>query len=449
MKKLLKKWIAIPAALIMAGGLVLVAPACGGGNSLRRNPYSVATGLGYEETIGKFMAETQGSSTESYRLYEDAKKDGYSGSFVDFLKELGSASDPVTATNRALMSTVMVVCNFERNSSSIFGQNSEAYSAMGGGIIYSLDREKGDALVLTNYHVIYNEASKGTTKSKVCEDIDLYLYGGVTSERKIDATYVGGAMQYDIAVLKIEGSEELKNSSCVAATIGNSDAVSVGEKVYAIGNPDASGFSVTSGVVSVDAEYIDIDLADGSASVSMLEIRTDAPINHGNSGGGLYNERGELVGIVNARSERSGVEHFGYAIPVNLAIAVGQNIIDNSRVNSSQGALRAMLGITVSTTDKQGVFDEDAGRAYILETVTVQDVSLGTVSFGKLHKGDVLYSVKIGDGPERIITRQHILTTALFDVRKGDTVKLTVSRGEETVTLEFEFADDKYFNIYD
>ena len=74
---------------------------------------------------------------------------------------------------------------------------------------------------------------------------------------------------------------------------------------------------------------------------------------------------------------------------------------------------------------------------------------MGTISFGKLHKDDVLYSIRIGDEAERIITRQHILTTALFDVRKGDTIELTVSRGEDTVTLELEFTEDKFFNVYD
>lgn len=445
----MKKSGKIIAALAVFGALTLSLSACGAGNVLKRNPYSVATGLGYTDTIGEFMSETQGTSSEAYRLYQDAKKDGYEGSFVEFLKEIGAEQDPALSTNRALMSSVAVVCNFERTSSSVFGDSSNSYSAMGGGIIYSIDREKGDALVITNYHVVYNEASKGTMAPRICSDIDLYLYGGITTARAIEATYVGGAMQYDIAVLKIENSDEIKNSSCRAAKIGNSDALTVGESVYAIGNPDASGFSVTSGVVSVDAEYIDIDLSDGSASVSMLEIRTDAPINHGNSGGGLFNAAGELIGVVNARSERSGVEHFGYAIPVNLAAAVAQNIIDNSAVNSSQGALRATLGVTVSTTDRQGVFDEGTGKAYTLETVTVQDVSMGAISFGKLHKDDVLYSIKVGDGQERIITRQHILTVALFDVRKGDTVTLTVSRGEETVKIELSFTEDKNFSLYD
>ncbi len=443
----MKKSVKYIALLALTGTLALSLSACGAGSVLKRNPYSVATGLGYTETLGDFMNETQGTSSEAYRLYQDAKRDGYEGTFVDFLKEIG-LGDPALSTNRALMSSVAVVCNYERSSSSVFETPSN-YSAMGGGIIYSIDREKGNALVITNYHVVYNDASKGTTAPRICNDIELYLYGGMTSGRAIEATYLGGAMQYDIAVLKIENSEEIKNSSCRAVTLGNSDAVTVGESVYAIGNPDASGFSVSSGIISVDAEYIDIDLSDGSASVSMLEMRTDAPINHGNSGGGLFNAAGELVGVVNARSERSGVEHFGYAIPVNLAAAVAQNVIDNSAVNSSQGALRATLGITVSTTDRQGVFDDGTGKAYTLETVTIQDVSLSTISFGKLHKDDVLYSIKIGDGQERVITRQHVLTTALFDVRKGDTVILTVSRGEDTVSVELKFDEDKNFSLYD
>lgn len=448
----MKRYMKVLGVLSVCGALALGLTACGEiigrVQSSSRNPYEIATELGYSGTQSSFMSETSGD-TELKRLYEEAKEYGYEGSFVEFLKEVGYTAGENAGVGGALMSTVMVVSNFERQKESFFDKT-EAFSSMGSGIIYSLDKKAGNAYIITNYHVLYSSSSTGKESiSHISDDIDIYLYGSVVEGRKIDVSYVGGAMEYDIAVLKVEGSEVLKESGARAATIGNSDAVVVGETVYAVGNPNADGFSVTSGIISVDAEYIDIALADDSDVVSMLEMRTDTPINHGNSGGGLYDGEGKLIGIVNARSESSGVENFGYVIPVNLAAAVAQNIIDNSAVNNSKGALRAMLGIQAQVTDSQGVYDEATGRAYVMQTVTVKEITSGSMAHGKLKTGDVLYSVQIGDGQERIITRMHMLTNALFDVRKGDTVTIKIARGEEIVTVEFVYSANSSFTLYD
>ncbi len=442
----MRKYGKVFTAFILSGALIMSLTACSTGSS--RNPYEVARELGYDGTQGSWMSQNVGSSTEIEKLYEAAKADGYAGSFVDFLKEIGYTTNYAPGVNEALMSSVMVVSNFERLKEGLFGNSTEEYSSVGAGVIYSLDKEKGNAYVITNYHVLYSSSSLGReTIAHMSDNIDLYLYGGVVKGRAVEASYVGGAMEYDIAVLKVENSTLLKESPACAITAADSDAVVLGETVYAVGNPNAEGFSVSSGVVSVDVEYIDVKLADDSGTTSMLEMRTDAPINHGNSGGGLFNREGKLVGIVNARSEKSGVENFGYAIPSNLALAVAQNIIDNSLINKSKGALRAMLGVTVQVVDSQGVYDKELNKAYVMQSVAVQEVSLSGAAQGKLRKGDVLYSIQIGDGKQRIITRMHMLTNALFDVRKGDVVKVTVARGTETVTVEITFDQNVDFTL--
>lgn len=434
--------------VVLAGAILVTLTGCTISQS--RNPYDVATWTGYDGTPGEFLTQTRSERTWEYALFEDAKADGYEGSFVDFLKETSLNSE--SGVDIALMSAVSIVSNFQRTGSkpSLFGGSTEKYSSLGSGVIYSLDKSKGDAYLITNYHVIYNLNSSGNEEIKhISDDITVYLYGGEMESLGIKAQYVGGTMEYDLAVLKLENSQVVRESEARAAGIGNSDALTVGETVYAVGNPNAQGISAVSGIVSVEAEYIDIQLADESGNTNLLEIRTDAPINHGNSGGGLFDGSGNLIGIVNARSEASGVEGFGYAIPSNLAISVVQNIIDNSGVNQSRGAMRAMLGISVQVTDTKGVYDESAKKAYILETITVQSTEIGKIAFGKIKTGDIVISAKINDGEKVFITRMHHLTNLLFSVRKGDTVILELARGDETVSVQLQFTENADFTLYD
>lgn len=436
-------------AVILAATMGVMLAACSDPTS-KRNAYDVAVDMGYEGSPGSWYTDTISSGTKEHRLYEEAKKDGYEGSFVDFLKEIGRYTSG--GIDSALMSTVSIVTKYRSTVTypGIFGNSYQTLSSAGSGVIYALDSVNGNAYIITNYHVVYNIYSTGDEKiPHVSDDITVYLYGGEISSRGIAAEFVGGAMAYDLAVLKISDSELLRKSSALPAVFGNSDAISLGQDVYAVGNPNAEGISAVRGVVSVDAEYIDIELADKSGISSLLEIRTDAPINHGNSGGGLYDASGSLIGIVNARTEAIGVEHFGYAIPSNLVASIVQNIIDNSAANSSHGAMRAILGITVRVTDTQGIYDENTGSAYILETVMVDSVDIGQIAFGNLQSGDVLYSVQVGERDPMVITRMHVLTNAMFTVRKGNTVKIVVARGEELVTVELTFSENGDFQLFD
>ncbi len=451
-----KQWTCVLAA---AAGVMLFG-VCACAESHTTTVYQVATQLGYEGDETGWIAGVSGTGTEARRRYEEAVSDGYAGTYVDFLKETGNGGqeDGSVSVANALRSIVAVNCAFTvvKTSGGGFGMpfgktESTAYSA-GSGVIYYLDKQAGDAYIVTNYHVVYEAASKGDeTKAHISDQISVYLYGGLygSETSAIAAEYVGGAMEYDIAVLRVENSELLKESSATTMKAADSDCVLMGERVYAIGNADGKGIAVTEGTVSVDPEYITMTKPDNNSTVSRLEIRTDAAVNHGNSGGGLFNADGKLVGIVNARSEETDVVAFGYAIPSNLALSVVQNIIDNSAVNASKGALRAMLGVTVQITDSKSVFDETAQRAYVIETIAVKDVNFGSAAYGKLKAGDVIYSLKINGGAEKVVTRMHMLGNTLFNVRKGDTVELTLSRGDETMTVSLVFDRDSYFTVYD
>lgn len=422
--------------------------------------YEVATELGNKTSEGEWMDDVTGASSEAYRTYQDAKKEGYDGTFLEFLKEIGySADDGAYSIGSAVQSVVSVYSTFTLQSTSSrpsfpwfggsFGESSSQATSVGAGVIYQLDKENGDAYIVTNYHVVYYADSKGDEEVRhVSDEIRICLYG-MTTDNAIRAEYVGGAMQYDIAVLKIEDSDILRESAARSARLADSDAITAGEKVYAVGNPEGEGISVSSGVVSVEAEYIEIYAADDKTVLNMLEIRTDTAVNHGNSGGGLFNADGRLIGIVNARLEDDGVDSFGYAIPSNLATSVAQNIIDNSLVNASRKSLRGRLGVTLQVTGKKSVYSETTGKSYIQETVSVVETQNGALADGVLKAGDILYSVSINDGPEEVVTRLHMVDEILFRIRLGDTLKIVCQRDGVLQEHTVVFSRSEMFQVVD
>lgn len=476
-----KKALAITLSAALAGLVSLSLCGCdwfssgaGGAGSVdggKKNPYEVATDLGYGGNVGEWLSGAVSPDSEARRMYEEAREDGYEGTFLDFLKELNwsTSTDDSPSIAQAVTSAVSITSEFTVYNTSTRRTESATYA--GAGVVYSLDKNSWDAYIVTNYHVVYDVKSTGKEEVEhISDNILVYLYGGENAAEAMAATYVGGAMDYDIAVLFIDGDKTvnivdstgtrfshangdvLKKSSVRAISAADSDAVSVGQRVYAIGNPKGEGMSVTSGVVSVDAEYIDIKSSDDKKNLSLLEIRIDAAINHGNSGGGLFDKDGKLVGIVNARSEETGVTAFGYAIPANLALSIAQNIIDNA-ASGSRGALRATLGVTVMTADSYSVYDATAQKTHIMETVTVQGVQAGAAA-SALKAGDVFYSIKVTSqsGVERVnkvITRRHQIYSILFNTRLGDTLEIMVSRGDELVTETVVYSESSQFTLFD
>ncbi len=459
-----KKRIAAVFAVCIGCVAAFALSACDFLTPVAQTPYEVASELGYDGSEADWIAAQSGAGTGWRQLYAEAVAEGYEGSFTEFLKELGvgAATDDTAAVNLALNSVVSIDARF----SVVDGRERKAVSSLGAGVIYALDREEGDAYIITNYHVVYNADSVGTeTVSHVSDTIYVCLYGSEGADSVMQATYVGGVMNYDLAVLAIEGDDTvsytetagsrshtnksvLAESSARTIVAGNSDALTVGERAYAIGNPEGEGISVTQGTVSVVSEYIDIVAADGTTELYLPEIRTDAAVNHGNSGGGLFDAEGRFIGTVNARSEASGVEAFGYALPGNLVLSVAQNIIDN---RTDLGAARATLGITIEIASGKAVYNEADGKTYLMQTVVVKSVMAGTFAYGKLQAGDVIYSMEILSGSEsvieQVVTLRPQVDAVLFNVRLGNTLELTVSRGGEILTVPFLFDDVDNFTL--
>lgn len=200
-----------------------------------------------------------------------------------------------------------------------FGQTTQTAGAGSGFILTP------DGYIVTNYHVVGD-----------ADTVKVTLYNGDT----YDAQYIGGDEDYDIAVIKIDAAD-LPN-----VTLGNSDSLNVGDHVLAIGNPLGDlTFSMSEGIASSVNRTIDVE----GTPFNMIQVT--AAINPGNSGGPLFNEYGEVVGIVSAKYSSyasQSVEGLGFAIPINDVAAMIQDIMTNGYVSN-----KAYLGITPNTMTEQ------------------------------------------------------------------------------------------------
>ena len=395
------------------------------------------------------VSATVNDAGELVLIYSDGRSDTLVLSGGDTSVTIsGSATNVAAATTAGLSSAVSIAANFTKTVQNNFGglfpgfgsggSYTTEYSSFGSGVIYKLD-DSGEAMIITNYHVVYDSASN--TKNGISDDISVFLYGSESSESAISAEYVGGSLYYDIAVLHVK-SDLLKRASVKAAAISDIP-VSVGTTAIAVGNPEASGISATLGIVSVDSEYITMTAANGQTTVSARVIRIDTAVNSGNSGGGLYNDKGELIGIVNAKISTTDVENIAFAIPASIATAVADNIIDNCFGKDNETVLRATLGVTLSASEARAVYNSETGLLEIKETVKVAEITPATAAAGILAVGDILLEAKIGDKSVSI-TRQHTLIDLMLCARAGDTLSIKVLRDGKEKTIEIKIDDSGF-----
>lgn len=385
--------------------------------------------------------------------YEIAVEHGFVGTETEWLESLKSGASSgekeiVINTNgttgaeyaahKGLRSAVSIYTHFQKTVSygGIFGRPGSSstydYYSAGSGIIYKLDKSTGSAYIITNYHVVYDSASN--TSNKISNDIVVYLYGMESNDYAISAEYVGGSMTYDIAVLYVKNSDILKTAEVAEAEISDSDDVVVGQYAIAVGNPEALGLSATFGIVSVDSEYIKMTAPDNATTVSLRVIRIDAAVNGGNSGGGLYNAKGELIGIVNAKIVYDGIENISYAIPSNVAISIADNIIYYCDGNDNESVQRAIVGVTLETTNSKAVLDEQTGLLKIQETVAVASITGNSLADGVFKEGDIIRSVTLND-TTKAVTRRYVVIDMMLKARVGDVIQFTVIRDGSEVNV--------------
>ena len=264
------------------------------------------------------------------------------------------------------------------------------------------------------------------------------------SQYAIPATYVGGSLNYDIAVLRIESNQLIK-SSIEKGTVANvnfadSNEIRVGQTSIAIGNPEAEGISVTCGIVSVDSEYITMKAVDEQTVISLRVIRTDTAVNGGNSGGGLFDDTGKLIGIVNAKVSDSSVENIAYAIPCNVAKAIAQNIIDYNKLYNKNCVMRVILGVTLQSNELSTRLD-DNGFIVKTETVAIAEINENSIVKDVLQVGDVIQSVKIADNNALTIERNYQFVDAMLNARVDDEIVIEYVRNGQKAQATFTITE--------
>ena len=295
----------------------------------------------------------------------------------------GSSTSGLPAVVEKVGNSVVEIVTEQVATNSFFGQY--VTKGAGSGVIIS-----SDGNIITCAHVI-DGASTITVKT--------------ADGTSYTAKTVGSDSQTDIAVIKIDATE------LSPAVIGDSSKLVVGEQAIAVGNPLGElGGTVTNGIISALERQVKID------GTTYTLLQTSAAINPGNSGGALFNGSGELIGIVNAKESGSSIEGLGFAIPINSAMSVAEDLITNGYV-SGRPQLGVVLAEVNSNTSLSNIRNSDYGVYFI----KYADGVTGDLQFG-----------------DRIVAIDNISVSSRADVKAllaeyevGDTVTLTVSRVED------------------
>lgn len=300
-----------------------------------------------------------------------------------------------------------------------FWYGAQVSSGAGSGVIIS-----EDGYILTCAHVVSDADSVMVTD-----------YEGNEYTAQLVGSYEAG----DIAVIKIDAD------GLQAATLGDSDAVKLAETVYAVGNPGGTlGGSITDGIISATERTITVSLdssqsygfASMNNTISLDVMQTSTAVSPGNSGGGLFNSSGELIGIVNAKSSGESQEGIGFAIPINTAQEIAESLINNGYYTGetrTESENDAVMNITVSEVGSQV-----AQLSGVEAGLYVQEVQKGGASDGLLEVNDRIISVD-----EKVIKTTKELSNVLAKCEPGETVSVSVERSGRMITVDITLAQNQ------
>ncbi len=320
-----------------------------------------------------------------------------------------AANDPTVNTIQNCMATAVGITTKVPASAyyNVYGVNPNLEKDDSGEIEYGA----GSGIILTEdgYIVTCAHVISGGKSVYVC------LQDGT----EYSAQVVGKDTQTDIAILKIDAKD------LPSATLGNSASAVVGEKVYAVGNPLGEFIcSVSTGIISGLNRTLDLD------DLNLTLIQTDAAVNPGNSGGGLFNAKGELIGVVNAKTGSVGVEGLGFAIPIDSVKTIIADLMDLGYVSGRPYLGVNLQDVYVRSSNSNGVFGDLSGYfgyGYTTHTQisTVEDGSAAKKA--GLKEGDIILAID-----DKEVSSASSLTSMLYEYKIGDVVKLTILRDDES-----------------
>lgn len=411
----------------------------GGVESGDKGNSSGGTSVGGSSTSGS--GDSTGTGDSDGDVSGDSNSDSNGDSKTEYIpgvSDEAADADNLTSAQRALLSTVIVRPNFDVYN----GYTYRTETINGSGVIYALDRAAGDAIIVTNYHVIYYK----NATNPISEDINIYLYGMEAEQYKVKATFVGGSLTEDIAVLRVSGSDVIKNSCAVSVKIGDSAALSVTDRVLAVGNPEGDGISISDGIVSMNDETISMTASDGRTIIDLRVIRIDCGINQGNSGGGLYDMDGKLVGIVNAKKTGGEIDNIGWALPINRVKNLVENILDHCDGATATNPKKALLGVTLYAAAMGVHVDSASGDVTRYEVVEIYEVTNTCIIKDKIQVGDrILYTTV--DGVKVNSDRVHMVVDHLLVARVGSTVVLGVERDGESFEITITLTEENFVTM--
>ncbi len=340
-------------------------------------------------------APTAASSDASVMLEGQRQTAALQVASVDTSKLLTASEVYAQNVNSTVGITTSITTNY-------FGYQTTA-AAAGSGFILTQD-----GYILTNYHVVESSDS-----------IKVTTYDGTS----YDAQLIGYDESNDIAVLKVDAND------LTPVVLGDSDSVSVGDSVVAIGNPLGElTFSLTAGAISALDRPVTL-----SSGTTMNLMQTDCAINSGNSGGALFNMYGEVIGITNAKysssssSSEASIDNIGFAIPINQVRSIVESIIQNGYI------IKPYIGVSVSDVSSES-------QSYGLpQGAAVRSVVDGSpAAEAGLQENDIITAAN-GDA----ITGSNDLVKLVKAASAGDTLELTVYRQGQTVTVTLTVGEQK------
>ena len=368
----------------------------------------VMTGVNYAS--GKILGTSNSSNVQASLTTGDdstVKPTAVSSSYV-----ANDVSDIVDE----VMPSIVAITNVSQTEYQSFWGQSKTYesTSCGSGIIVGQDNDY--LYVATNNHVVEGANSLTVT---------------LANDDTVSAEIKGTDPSTDLAVVKVALSSIKDNtmSAIKVATLGSSDALKVGESCIAIGNALGYGQSVTTGVISALNREVSVSDSSSSTNYTAELIQTDAAINPGNSGGALLNTAGEVIGINSVKYSDTSVEGIGYAIPMDTAKPIIEELITKEKVDESNSAYLGIAGVDVTS---------DVAKTYNMPTgVYVAQVTEGSAAEkAGIQKGDIITKF---DGKD--VTSMEELSYNMQYYAAGTTVDVVIARSsngqyeEQTISV--------------